>query len=153
MRVLGIRCSNRDYAFAVLTGTKKLPKLVTSDTVIYPKGYIKPQSLKWFLLDIKDLLKKYKIKRIVMKKHEGQTRSKAYEERVEHEAMVSLADADCGVGAVFKKPSSTIAKDLGLKGRAHYLVTSLDTSLIPDYDKLSQKVKEAVLAAWSELPV
>ena len=152
MNVLGIRCSNRDFAYTILNGSKSSPIIVHSDIVAYPKGYSKSQSLKWFLLEIEDLLKKHDIKRIVMKQHEGPTRSKAYEERVEHEAMVYLADEDLGIGAVFKKRGCTIAKDLGLKGRAHYLITSLDTSSIPDYDNLPEKIKDAVLVAWSELP-
>jgi len=52
---------------------------------------------------------------------------------------------------IFKKVKSTIAKDLGLKGRGHYLRTELDTSVIPGFAGKPDKEKEAILAAWSEL--
>ena len=56
-----------------------------------------------------------------------------------------------GMNAIFKKLKSTIAKDLGLKGRAHYLQTSLDTSVIPGFGGRGGKEQEAILAGWSEL--
>jgi hypothetical protein len=151
MKVLGIRCSNRDYAFGVLAGTKTKPETVECGTVRYPKGYSKPQSLKWFLQEIEAKVAKHDIGRMVVKRSERGTWGNAYEDRVEHEAMVSLAGANLGRKAVFKKVKSTIAKNLGLKGRGHYLKTTLDTSVIQGYDERSDKEKEAILAAWSEL--
>jgi hypothetical protein len=45
--------------------------------------------------------------------------------------------------------SSTISKDLGLKGKGKYLKTKLDTSPIKDFENYAQKVQEAILVAWS----
>lgn len=152
MKVLGIRCSNKDYTFAILKGSKNKPKLLETNTEVCPRGYFTTQRLNWLLLNIEDILKKHDIKRVVMKRHEGKTRGKSYEERVENETMIYLACYNCGLKTVFKKPYSTIAKDLGLKGRARYLTTALDKSLILDYDKYPAKIQDAILAGWSELP-
>jgi hypothetical protein len=61
-----------------------------------------------------------------------------------------LAGGARGMRAVFKKVKSTIAKDLGQKGRSKYLA-NLDTSWAPTFDGFSDKEKEAIQAAWSEL--
>ena len=151
MSVLGIRCSNRDYTFAVLTGTKKSPQLVGSKTLPYPKGFSKSESLKWLLREIESLITKYKVKKIVMNKFQGRIRGNTYEDRVEHEAMVYLAASNQGIASVFKKVKGSIAKDLGLKGRAGYLNTSLNTSLIKDFDNYSDKAHDAIFAGWSKL--
>ena len=55
------------------------------------------------------------------------------------------------MSGIFRKVKSTIAKDLGLKGRGHYLQTELDTSVIPGFGSKSEKEKDAILAGWSEL--
>jgi len=151
MNVLGIRCSNKDYTFAVLTGTKVKPKVIECETIAYPTGFPKPQNLKWLLQEIDGLVRKHNVKKIVMKRFESRFRDKRYEERIECESIVYLVAANCGIKAVFKKPKSTIAKDLGLKGRARYLSISLDTSLISGYTSYSEKAKESILAGWSEL--
>ncbi len=152
MNVLGIRCSNTDYSVAVLSGTRNTPQVIHCDTILYPTGFSKPQSLNWMLQEIDAVVKKHCIARIVMKGFEGRNRDKTFVERIEREAMVSLAAFQCGVKAVFKKISSTIAKDLGLKGRARYLTTSLDTSSIPGYSSYTDRQKDAIVAAWSKLP-
>lgn len=151
MNILGIRCSNTDYTYAVLAGDKSSPQLIEFETIAYPKGFSKSQSLKWFHQELVALIQRYSIERIVMKAGEGQIRGKPYEDRVEHEAMAYLAAADCGIKAVFKKVKSTIAKSLCSKGKAAYLSTSLDTSVFVDYDKHKPKVQESILAGWSEL--
>lgn len=61
-----------------------------------------------------------------------------------------LAVADTGNSAVVKKVSSTIAKDLGQKGRARYLA-QLDMSWDGQFSDRNAKKKEAILVAWSEL--
>jgi len=152
MKVLGVRCSNRDYSAVVLSGMKPSPGIDDSRTVRYPAGYSKPQSLEWLLQEIHELIDSHSVGKIAIKADEGRQRSKAHEDRVEHEAIVTLAGALYGPIPVFKKRKSTIAKDLGLKGQAHYLQTQLDTSAIPDYDGLSVNLQDAILTAWSELP-
>ena len=54
------------------------------------------------------------------------------------------------ISSKIKKVKATIAKDLGLKGKARYLST-LDTSSIPNYSSYSEKMREAVLVGRSEL--
>ena len=151
MSVLGVRCSNKDYTFAVLTGTKESPQLIDSQTLSYPKGFSNPESLKWLLQEIESLITRYSVEKIVMNRFAGRSRGSIYEDRVEHEAMVYLAASNQGITSVSKKVKSSIAKDLGLKGRAHYLDTSLNTSLIKDFDNYSDKSKDAIRAGWSEL--
>jgi hypothetical protein len=87
---------------------------------------------------------------VVIKRFEGLAKGTAYEDRVEHEAAVFLACDSCGISGVFKKVKSTIAKNLGCKGRAHYLLT-LNTSLIPNYSQYTEKEQDSILAGWSEL--
>jgi hypothetical protein len=85
-----------------------------------------------------------------MKAHEGPVGKKSpFESRVEHEAMVLLAAANRDI-RVSKKAKSTMAKDLGHKGRARYLA-KLDTSPIESFDSYSAKIQEAIFAAWSGL--
>lgn len=150
MNVLGIRCSNSDYTFAVLCGLRTSPQVIEVNSFSFPTGFAKPQSLKWFYQEIDDLLTRHSVKIIVIKKFEGRTRGNTYEDRVEHEAMVLLAGANHGLKALFKKVKSTISKDLGMKGRGRYLLT-FNTSPISNFDKYSGKAQEALFAAWSEL--
>jgi hypothetical protein len=151
MSVLGVRCSNRDFAYAVLSGTKSQPAQVDVQTLPYPKGFAKPQSLQWLLQEVDGVLNKHSIDKIVIKRFEGRTRGGTFEERVEHEAAVILAGAIRGMKAIFKKLRSQIAKDLGQKGRPKYLA-NVDTSCFRNFDGRNDKEKEAIQAAWSELP-
>ncbi len=80
------------------------------------------------------------------------TKGKAYASRVEFEAIVSLSAANIGHTNVARKVKSTIAKDLGLKGRAKSLVEDLDYSLINGLDSRNDKEFEAIVVAWSCLP-
>jgi len=150
MTVLGIRCSNTDFAYAILDGSKRSPNEIVIGAFAYPKGYAKPRSLRWLVQEIDGLIDKHEIRAIVLKAYEGRTRGKAHEDRVEHEAAVIIAGANRGLTAVFKKVNSTIAKHLGQKGRARYL-QRLDTTVLPSFASASNKVQEAMLAAWSEL--
>lgn len=151
MNVFGIRCSNKDFSYVVMSGGRAAPAVVTSSSLAYPKNYSRPRSLQWFTQEVEELIKKYSVQSIVMKRFEGRSRGRSFEERVEYEAAVYLAAARCGVTTICKKVKSTIAKDLGLKGRAHYLETGLDTSLIPGYSQYTDKEQEAVICAWSDL--
>ena len=151
MNVLGVRCSNKDFSYAIMSGSQAAPKIVKTDTVPFPEGLKHFQSLKWLLQESEDLISNFNIYRIVLKRDEGRTKSAAFESRVEHEAAVTIAGANQGVQMIEKKGNSTISKDLGLKGRAHYLKTQLDTSRIPGFDNYSAKLRDAILAGWSGL--
>jgi hypothetical protein len=151
MAILGLRCTNRGYSFAVLSGARNAPTLEAYETVAVPKGYAKPQTLKWFFQEIQDLSRRFELDGIVMKGAEGQAvRDKAFVERIELEAMVFYAGAQFGIKPVLRKVKSQLAKSLGLKGRPKYL-DRFDTSAVGGYEHLSKNVQEAVLAAWSEL--
>lgn len=151
MNVLGIRCSNKDFAYVVMSGTRDAPTLVESNFLKYPKSFSRARKLLWLSQEIEQVLQKHMVDTIVMKRFEGPTRGTPFEERAECEGCVYLTAAKCGVKGVLKKMNSTIAKDLGMKGRAHYLKTHLDTSLIPSFTQYSDKEKEAILCAWSDL--
>uniref|UniRef100_Q01T22 Holliday junction resolvase RuvC n=1 Tax=Solibacter usitatus (strain Ellin6076) TaxID=234267 RepID=Q01T22_SOLUE len=149
--VLGLRCSNTDYHYALLSGTKKVPLVEDQGSVSYPGGLKKPAALKWMVDEIQDRLRKSDIDSVVIKGPEpAATRTSSLVERVEYETAAMIACAEVGLKAVFKKVKSTLAKDLGLKGKGKYLQT-LDTSAIPGFSTLSEKAKEAALAAWTEL--
>ena len=104
----------------------------------------------WFAQELEQIIKTHAIQAIVIKRSEGRTKSGAFEQRAEYEGVVYMAAGRCGLTAVSKKVKSTLAKDLGLKGRAHYLET-LNTTPIADYDDKTDKEQEAILCAWSEL--
>ncbi len=151
MSVLGIRCSNKDFTYAVMSGTREKPVIHHLDAVTFPKNFAKPKALYWFVQEIEGLMSKHEVQTIVLKAFEGRLRGKTYEERVQYETCAYIAAGKNGLMTIFKKVKGTIAKDLGLKGRAHYLQTILDTSVIPNFGNKSEKEKEAIWAAWSEL--
>lgn len=151
MNVLGIRCSNKDYTYAILTGTKTNPRIIDTQTLPYPSGFPTAESLKWLLQEIEGLIIQYDIKRITMNKSETRVRGNDYEHRVEHEAIVYIASLNKGVKCVDKKVKGSIAKDLGLKGRASSLLDTSNTSLIKDFDNYSKKSQDAIFAGWSKL--
>jgi len=136
-----------------VTGKKTSPKIETSDTTVFPKGYTRPQALQWFLQELEELSKKYGPFSIwAIKGAEAiATKGKEFVDRVENEAMVIFHAGNAGAEKVVRKVKSTIAKDLGLPGKASALKTDLNTSVIPDYEGASEKVREAILVAWSEL--
>lgn len=150
MSFLGIRCSNNDFSYVVLSGTKEQPKIELKDSVVFPKGYSRSQSLKWFLQELEEIYKKDpNIRLIGIKGAEPMaSRGKSFVARVENEAMVFFFAGKYAINPVYRKTKPTIAKDLGLKGKGKYLDT-LDCSVFPDYDNEKEKIKEAILVAWS----
>lgn len=152
MKSLGLRCSNNDFAYAIVVGTKKAPILKKFDLVSYPKGYLKPKKLKWFYQELQEISRNQNIDKWTLKGAEPMAqRGKAFVERVEFEGVATLAASEASIAKVNRKVKPTIAKDLGLRGRAKSLVEDLDDSLIPDLKGQSDKVREAILVAWSEL--
>jgi hypothetical protein len=153
MPILGLRCSNSDYAYAILDGDSKRPVVLEENLVTYPPDYKRPKLLRWFYLEIEGLLGKHTISRIVIKGAEPMaTRDRPFVERTEHEAIVMLAAETKGITRISRKVKATIAKDLGMKGKAKYLDTKLDKSVIDGFGDRSAKTQEAILAGWSELP-
>jgi len=151
--VLGIRCSNKDFAYAVMSGNKAAPTLAASAINVYPKGYTAPEILKWLLQEIQNLNKQHAVTNWAIKGAEPMAaKGKPYAFRVECEAMTSLSAANCGRSSVVRKVKTTIAKDLGLPGKAKSLTDNLDQSLVPGLADMSDKEFEAVVVAWSELP-
>lgn len=150
MTALGIRCSHKDVTYVVLKGVQAHPKLVTHDSITFPTGFGRAKSLHWLVQEIDLLVKQHTIELIAIKKFEGRSKGNDYETRVEHEAAIAISAANNGILAVYKKGHSTIAKDLGVKGRKKYLA-ELDTSCFSNYDSLKDNVKDALLVAWSTL--
>ncbi len=149
---LGLRFSNSDYTFAVMENLKTSPIIRESNTIAYPKGFQRAQTLKWLVHEIESIFQRNDdISIVVVKRFEGKSKGNAFEERVECEATAYIASANKGLKAVYKKMGSTIAKDLGLKGKATLLKTDLDTTVIDGFEKFSEKLKDAVLSAWTEL--
>lgn len=150
--ILGIRCSNTDYSFALLKGKKGSPQVVNTKTAPFPKGYTRPKLLRWLYQEIDDYFSEYKgISHLVVKGAEPMAQKGGpYTARVECEAMLFLAAANSGLTAS-RKIKPKIAKDLGLAGRTKALDKDLDTSAIDTFQSYSIKEQEAVLAAWSDL--
>lgn len=152
MVVLGVRCSNTDYAYAVLTGTKSAPGLVECALVGYPKGYTHPEVLRWLLQELEALDAKHHADAWAIKGAEPlAARGKSHTQRVECEAIVTLAAANAGHTTVARKTKPTIAKCLGLPGKAAALATLASTPLLPGIKGQPDKVFEAIVVAWSDL--
>lgn len=152
MVVLGVRCSNTNYAYAVLTGTKAAPSLVDCALVGYPKGYSHPEVLKWLLQEIEALDAKHHFDGWTIKGAEPlAAKGNSHTQRVECEAIVTLAAANSGHDTVTRKTKPTIAKSLGLPGKAAALATLTSTPLIPEIASQPDKVFEAIVVAWSDL--
>lgn len=150
--ILGIRCSNSDYSFALLKGSKGCPEVANVKSASYPKGYSRPEILRWLYQEIEDYSSKnIGIETFLVKGAEPMAqKGGAYTERVECEAIMFLVAAQHGLTAN-RKVKQTIAKDLGLAGRAKALEENLDTSVITDFENYSTKEAEAILVAWSGL--
>ena len=152
MLVIGFRVSTDSVAYCLLTGSKQKPTLISSDIIKLPKGYKRIESLKWLHNEISAICKKFEPALIAIKDTEVMARKgNSYVERLENETVVILAAITNGVKNFYKKVKATIAKDLTGTGKAKNLETSLDTSILPAFNKLSSNEKEAVIVAWSVL--
>lgn len=148
--ILGIRCSTNDFSFAVLSGNIATPKLHEVQSISFPAKYSQPEKLKWFLDELQELNRKFTISGWAIKGAEPMAaKGKSYADRVELEAMISLSASILGSSNVARKVKPTIAKDLGLKGRAKSLVEDLDFTKIAGLDKKNDKEFEAIVVAWS----
>lgn len=149
MAILGVRCSNTDIAYCVLSGTKDAPLVDATRLIPYPKGFSEPETLKWLHQEIIQVLGQHPCDAVAIKKPEVTVkRSNALEARIECEGVVTLAAADAGCLSVGRFVSASIAKGLGEKGRAKYLKV-FDASAIREFDDYPLKVREAILVAWS----
>ncbi len=149
--ILGVRCSNKEFSYAVVEGSKNSPTVVSSGTISFPKNFIRGREHRWFLQEIENLIAKNSINMIVLKRFEGKFKGgNSYEKRVELEGIVFLAGGNHDI-PVFKKMNITIAKEIFGKGKADYLKTKLDASKIESYDDYKKYEQEAILCGWSEL--
>ena len=150
MIILGVRCSNTDYTYCILSGDARSPHVDAVKHVSYPNGYTEAETLRWLHQEFQAICGRQTLDAVGIKRAETNVqRSNSLESRIQAEAMVSLAAAEAGCRTVGRKVGSTMAKDLGLKGKAKYLQTKLDTSPIPDFGNYSAKEREAILVAWS----
>jgi hypothetical protein len=150
MTVMGVRCSNSDYTYCILSGTHDTPVVEATAQVSFPKDYSEPELLKWLHQEMSTAFTKHKCDAVGIKKPEATVqRSNALEARIQNDAIVSLAAAEAGCLSVYRKVKATIAKGLGLKGKGKYLETKLDTTAITGFDRYSSKIQEAILVGWS----
>lgn len=150
MKILAIRCSNTDFAYAVIDGTKESPTIVYSDITGFPKGYDEPALFNWFHQEILGLIDQYQPDGVALKSAEPMVkRSSPLETRIRVEGIALMTAAEKGCGIACRKVKSTIARDLGMKGKGKYLETKLDTKPIANYDSYKTKEKEAILVGWS----
>ena len=95
------------------------------------------------------MIRNHGINGIVIKGAEGlAARGRPFVERVEMEGVAQAAAAQEGIVIVPRKVKSTIAKDIGLKGKPKYLSTA-DMSAFPEFATYSSELQDAVLAAYS----
>jgi len=152
MKTFSIRCSNTDFTYAVIDGDKSSPKVLEQAKVNFPKNFSEGEKLHWFNQEINTLIQQHSPESVVLKGAEPLAkRSKSLDERLHVESVVIMTAGANGIKNCTKKVKSTIAKDLGLKGKGKYLQTKLDTSVIDDFDSYNTKAQEAILAGWSSL--
>lgn len=152
MKALGVRCSNSDYTYGVVSGDADSPDIESVKRVAFPKDFTGADVLKWLHQEARAILADAGFDAVGLKRAETNVkRSNSLEARIQAEAVFCLAASELGCNVIDRKVHSTIAKDLGLKGKAKYLQTQLDTSVIPEFDKYSEKEQDAILVAWSLL--
>jgi hypothetical protein len=150
MEVLGVRCSNTDYAYCILSGTRDAPSVEEAELIAFPKDFSEPELLNWLHHEMAQLFSSHEYGAVGIKKPEATVkRSNTLEIRIQCEAIVALAAAEAGCLSVQRLVKASIAKRLGLKGKAKYLKTRLDTTTIDGFDDYSLKVQEAILVGWS----
>lgn len=150
MKILAVRCSNTDFTYVVMKGSKALPIVVDSDMTGFPKGYNEPALFHWFHQEIMGLIGKYSPTGVAVKATEPSVRrSSSLETRIRVEGITLMSAAEAGCDIACRKVKSTIAKDLGMKGKGRYLETKLDTSCVTDFDSYKTKQQEAILVGWS----
>ena len=148
--IFGLRCSNKDFAYAILDGSKSDPILIDSGIIGFPRNFIRPSEIQWFYQELEEFNNKYSISFWAIKGAEPMAkRDSTFTLRVENEAMVFLLAANKGNDNVVRKVNSSIAKELCHKGKAKYLKTDIDFYVIENYSKSPQKINEAILVAWS----
>jgi hypothetical protein len=149
-KILGLRFTNKGFAFAVVQGTKAEPALLEASIIGCPKAFKACEIAKWISQELDELFEKHKPTYIAIKAFEGRSKGLAHEERIRLEGIAHLSASKLGFKDVARKRNSTIAKDLGMKGRARYL-KSFDTSAIDNFGDLAPQQQDAVLVAWSDL--
>lgn len=152
MIILGLRCSPSEFSFSVMEGTLKSHMLVATGRIKYPTGYNHCELLRWLHNEIGGLIGKYQVNGIGVKGTEAMgMKGKSYGERMELEAMIFLQAIQHGIKYAKRKVKSTIAKDIGLKGKGKYLTDGFDYFSIDNFSKMSQHLQEATQVALSML--
>ena len=125
--------------------------MILTNEIQYPKSFKTPQLLRWLRQEVEDLIIKHKVNSIVLKAPEPMAnKDKSYSKLIECETVFLLVGAMHNLRSVDKKVKATMAKDLGVKGKAKYLST-INTSIIPNFSDFSEKLQEAIYAGWSGL--
>ena len=150
MKTIALRCSNSDFAYVVLDGTQEKPSIEQCANTAFPKGYEEHSLLYWFYQEITEIMQTHSPDQLVIKAAETMVkRSNSLELRMRIEGIALMVAAEVGCASACRKVKSTIAKDLGMKGKGKYLETKLDTTIISSFDSYKAKQQEAILAGWS----
>ena len=116
-----------------------------------PRTFKACETAKWIKHELDEIFGRLSPTYIVIKAFEGRSKGAAYEERVRLEGIAHLCASALGFKDIARKRKPTIAKDLGLKGRARYLRSILTPLRSAEFEDLDPLSKEAILAAWSDL--
>lgn len=150
MNILGIRTTTSEFSYVVIIGNQRSHKLKEANKIKFPTGYKHCERLKWFYQEIGNLIKTHQINAIGVKGTEPMAmKGKSYGERMELEGMVFLQASLNGIKHTDRKVNSTMAKDLGMKGKGKYLAGGFDYSEIVGFSDMSTHLKEAVQVALS----
>ncbi len=150
MKMIGFRCSNSDYTYAVIEITEDGAKIDDAKTVPFPKNFCHADILKWLYLEIERLLKDNKPRGIMIKRSEAMaSKGKPFITRVECEAIIFLLASMLNIKYVAGKTKATILKDLGYKGKSKYFKTAVADFSFDEIIRPSDKIIEAVMVAKS----
>lgn len=149
-KMIGFRCSNLDYTYAVVSKNAEAFKLVETKTVGFPKNFCRVEALRWFYLEIEQLLKRIEPSGVMLKRAEmAAAKSKSFVERVENEGVILLVSGMLNSKYVRGKVKATLLKDLGYKGRGRYFQNAVNDAEWISGDDISEKMVEAALVARS----
>ncbi|HLA95299.1 MAG TPA: hypothetical protein VK612_06230 [Pyrinomonadaceae bacterium] len=150
MQYLGVRCTNKDCCYVVLTGDYENPVLLKRNEIRFPKDFSRPKTLQWFYREIEGLIQTEEIDLIVMKGMEpmADKNSTTAQHRTENEAIVLLCAENAGI-FVDRVVDASISAKLG--GERKYKRKQNYAACVEKFGDADDKTKEAILAAWVKM--
>ncbi|MGL1114612.1 hypothetical protein [Vibrio vulnificus] len=146
MNVLGLRASPKEVTFCVYN--TEYDEIVNVEEIKIPNALETPEKLKYVRATILDVLREFNIVAAGLRLTEFNARSPSFE-RIQVEGVIQESFASSTLQSYYQGALVTIASKLGDdKTRLSNLIkTASDYERVPDWDKFSEKEREAILTA------